>query len=169
MLRDGDHYPWSLLAGLEAPKFLSDIIESIIGAIYIDTQGSIEACEAFLERLGILPYLRRVMEREGEGAVAMKHPKEELGVVADTKTVKYEVLRANSEDDADDGVAREQKEEGKKEYRCRVWVGERMVGEVGMGCSIIEVETRAAEEAVRVLKGERKERDGRKRPAEKEM
>ena len=42
---------------------MSDIIEAIIGAIYIDTMGSFEACEAFLERAGVLRYLRRVLER----------------------------------------------------------------------------------------------------------
>ena len=161
LLRDGDHYPWSLLAALEAPKFFSDIIESIIGAIYIDTLGSIPACEAFLEKLGLLGYLRRVMQR-GEGAVAMKHPKEELGVVADTERVRYEVFRAKNEE-AGEGRGKgevkeeedEEKEKGKGELRCRVWVGERMVVEVGQGISGIEVETRGAEEAVRVLKEEK--------------
>ena len=165
LLDNGDHYPWSLLAALEAPKFFSDIIESIIGAIYIDTLGSIPACEAFLEKLGLLGYLRRVMQR-GEGAVAVKHPKEELGVVADTERVRYEVFRAKKEE-AGEGRGKEnrkekeeeeeEEEEGKGELRCRVWVGERMVVEVGQGISGIEVETRGAEEAVRVLKAEKEE------------
>lgn len=158
LLRKGDHHPWSLLAALEAPKFFSDLIESIIGAIYIDSQGDIGACEAFLEKLGILPYLRRVMER-GDGAVAMKHPKEELGVVADAEKVRYEVFWAKEgerEVGNEQGAADRNREEDEKtsELRCRVWVGERMVVEVGRGSSNIEVETRAAEEAVRVLKGE---------------
>lgn len=163
LLRNGDHYPWSQLAALEAPKFFSDIIESIIGAIYIDTHGEMEACEAFLEKLNVLPYLRRVLQR-GEGAVAMKHPKEELGIVADTERVRYEVFGAKKEENGkSEGVQEEEAERnekdegGNRELKCRVWVGEKMVVEVAEGVCGIEVETRAAEEAVRVLKGERME------------
>lgn len=76
----------------------------------------------------------------------MKHPKEELGVVADKERVRYEVFRAKNE---------EAGEEEKGELRCRVWVGERMVVEVGQGISGMEVETRGAEEAVKILKEEK--------------
>ena len=134
-------------------------MESIIGAIYIDTHGSLAACEAFLEKMGMMGYLRRVMWR-GQGAVAVKHPKEELGVVADKESVRYEVFRGGSEAEGLDGdnkveTLKKQEEQGNKgELKCRVWVGERMVVEVGAGVSTIEVETRAAEEAVGVLKRE---------------
>ncbi|KAL8801992.1 MAG: hypothetical protein Q9200_006748, partial [Gallowayella weberi] len=53
-LRSGSHIPWSLLARLDAPKFFSDIIESLLGAIYIDSHGSLAACEGFLDRLGVM-------------------------------------------------------------------------------------------------------------------
>ena len=152
-LRNRDYYPWSLLAALEAPKFFSDLVESVLGAIYIDTRGSLEACEAFLERLEILPYLRRVMER-GDGMVAMKHPKEELGVVADSEKVRYEILRVKANEEGD-GKEDQIEDGGRPELRCRVWVGERLIVEIGRGSSVIEIETRAAEKAVRVLKGRR--------------
>lgn len=93
----------------------------------------------------------------------MKHPKEELGVVADTERVRYEVFRVKNEEAGEGrgkGEVKEEEEEeekGKGELRCRVWVGERMVVEVGQGVSGIEVETRGAEEAVRVLKEEKEE------------
>ncbi|KAL8797189.1 MAG: hypothetical protein Q9195_000656 [Heterodermia aff. obscurata] len=192
----GTHYPWTLLAALEAPKFFSDIVEAVIGAIYIDTGGELAACEAFLERMGVMPYLRRVMWR-GEGAVAVKHPKEELGVVADKEGVRYEVFRGGEKGEGLGGGSKEgeglgggnkeeeqlggsnkEEEPGsstkadepssdndaetvqtgakkKGELKCRVWVGERMVVEVGAGLSAIEVETRAAEEAVGILKKEK--------------
>lgn len=134
-LRQGSRIPWALLARLDAPKFFSDIIESLIGAIYIDSHGSLAACEAFLERLGVMGYLRRLLQ----GGVALYHPKEQLGQLVDTETVRYEVFREEGED---------------KGLGCLVWVGDREVARVGDGVSVLEVETKAAEEAVRVLEGE---------------
>lgn len=75
-LNEGTHYPWALLARLEPPKPFSDMVESIIAAIWIDSHGSLLACSTFLERLGLLPYLNRVLENDG---LALLHPKEELG------------------------------------------------------------------------------------------
>ncbi|KAL8908051.1 MAG: hypothetical protein Q9207_001030 [Kuettlingeria erythrocarpa] len=135
-LRNGPRIPWTLLARLDAPKFFSDIVESLIGAIYIDSHGSLAACEAFLERLGVMGYLRRLLH----GGVALYHPKEELGQLADTESVRYEVFREDGEE---------------KRLGCVVWIGEREFARVGDGVSVLEVETRAAEEAGRVLKGER--------------
>ena len=75
-LYEGNRYPWTLLARLGPPKLFSDMIESIVAAIWIDSRGSLAACTAFLERLGLMPYLRRVLENE---ELALFHPKEELG------------------------------------------------------------------------------------------
>ncbi|KAL8723097.1 MAG: hypothetical protein Q9225_000568, partial [Loekoesia sp. 1 TL-2023] len=93
-LQKGSYIPWALLARLDAPKFFSDIIESLIGAIYIDSHGSLAACESFLETLGIMGYLRRLLQ----GGVALYHPKEELGQLADTENVRYEVFREEGEE-----------------------------------------------------------------------
>lgn len=134
-LQQGSHIPWTLLARLDAPKFFSDIIESLIGAIYIDSHGSLAACEAFLETLGVMRYLRRLLR----GGVALYHPKEQLGQLADSESVRYEIFREEGE-----GMG----------LSCVVLVGEREVARVGDGVSVMEVETRAAEEAVRVLEGE---------------
>ncbi|KAI4260155.1 MAG: hypothetical protein LQ352_000420 [Teloschistes flavicans] len=145
LLQHGDHIPWALLARLDAPKFYSDIVESIVGAIYIDSHGSLAACEAFLQKLGVMEYLRRLLE----GGVALYHPKEELGQVADTESVKYEVFRAEANADAD----------AEKGLLCKVWIGEREIVTIGDGVSKIEVETRAADEALKVLKGEGRVRE----------
>ena len=130
-LRCGTHYPWSLLARLEADKFLSDLVESLVGAIYIDSHGCLSSCERFLETMGLLPYLRRIVK----GNVKLLHPKEEVGQLADTEEVKYV-----------HGL-----EEGKRAYWCQVYVGAREVVRVGDGTSRFEVETRAAEKAVEIL------------------
>ncbi|KAL9612236.1 MAG: hypothetical protein Q9167_003149 [Letrouitia subvulpina] len=135
-LARGTSVPWALLAHLDAPKFFSDIIEALLGAIFIDSDGSMGACEAFLEQLGVMGYLRRVMS----GTVALYHPKEELGQLVDTEQLRYECSTDGSD---------------RAKLTCVVWVGEREVARVEDGSNRIEVETRAAEEAVRVLKSER--------------
>lgn len=136
-LAHGDHYPWTALARLEPPKFFSDIVESILGAIFIDTHGSLSDCESFLEHLGLMPYLRRVLVNE----IAVLHPKEELGQLADRDKVKY--------------VLGKEGEEGEERLTCTVFVGERPIVRVGDGLSPMEVETRAADETCSILRRER--------------
>ena len=74
-----------------------------------------------------------------QGGVALYHPKEELGQLADTESVRYEIFKGDGGD-----------EEGR--LGCAVWIGEREVARVDGGFCVLEVETRAAEEAVRMFK-----------------
>ncbi|CAK7275411.1 Dicer-like protein 2 [Sporothrix epigloea] len=82
----GKKYPWKLLLGLGADKFHSDILEAVIGAVWVDS-GSMSKVEALLEKVGILPYLRRAVEED----VHLLHPKEELGKVTGDAKIRYEV------------------------------------------------------------------------------
>jgi len=50
-LKRGSSYPWTLLAQLNADKFFSDIIESLIGAIFVDSASSLEDCQRFVDRI----------------------------------------------------------------------------------------------------------------------
>ncbi|KAI9734793.1 MAG: Dicer-like protein 2 [Claussenomyces sp. TS43310] len=139
-MEHGSHYPWALLARLDAQKFYSDMVEALLGAVYIDS-GSFSCCEAILERMGVMRYLRRVLADE----VHLLHPKEELGMLADTEAVKYV-------------PGLEKKIVGtveQREYTCEVWVGERRVVIMGGGIGRAEIRVRAAEEAVRLLKLEK--------------
>lgn len=136
-LAHGNCYPWADLARLEPPKFFSDIVESILGAIYIDTHGSLSNCQSFLEHLGLMPYLRRVLDNE----IAVLHPKEELGQLADQEKVKY--------------IPGNEGEEGEERLTCTVIVGERPIVRVGDGLSTMEVQTRAADVACSILRRER--------------
>ncbi|KAJ5953607.1 hypothetical protein N7454_000503 [Penicillium verhagenii] len=70
-LRSGKQYPWELLARLQADKFFSDILESVLGAIFIDSSGDLEQCEAFVERTGLLTYMRRILTDD----VDVVHPR----------------------------------------------------------------------------------------------
>ena len=88
-----------------------------------------------------MPYLHRVMNH----GIAMLHPKEELGRLADREKVEYV-------------LGKEKEEEGGTSVRltCAVLVGKREVGRVGDGLSKMEVQTRAADLACTVLRKEGK-------------
>ena len=60
-LRYGKLFPWRQLSSLEVPKCVSDLLESSLGALAIDARGDLEPCERWLEKLGLLPLLRRIL------------------------------------------------------------------------------------------------------------
>ena len=72
-LKYGREYPWEIFSRLRPDKFMSDIIESVLGAIFLDTGAdlSLHYCEVFLEKLGLLPYLRRVISEN----INVQHPR----------------------------------------------------------------------------------------------
>ncbi|KAL4980798.1 ATP-dependent helicase dcl2 [Aspergillus desertorum] len=63
-------YPWSLFSAIHADKFFSDIIESIIGAIFVDSGGDLRACGGFIERLGLVSIAKRILDER----VDVTHP-----------------------------------------------------------------------------------------------
>ncbi|CAJ2511602.1 Uu.00g072270.m01.CDS01 [Anthostomella pinea] len=135
-LKHGIEYPWAQLAHLHIPKFFSDMFESLLGAVWVDS-GSMETCTEMVNRAGILPCLQRFL-RDGVDVV---HPKNKLGELAarGRKKVRYEVDVRDS-----DGAA--------KELCCKVFVGEELVVEVGAGVTPEEVVTKAADEAYKLLR-----------------
>ncbi|TGJ83158.1 hypothetical protein E0Z10_g5610 [Xylaria hypoxylon] len=133
-LAHNSEYPWAQLAHLAIPKFFSDMLEALIGAVWIDS-GSMEACKEVVERVGILPHMRRILSDN----VDVRHPKNKLGelVGRDGDTIKYE-----TEVRIEDGV---------KDLFCKVYVGEQFIVEVNGGVSPEEVGTKAADEAYHIL------------------
>jgi endoribonuclease Dicer len=69
-LKEGSIYPWAALTSLQAPKFFSDIVESLLGAVYLDTHGNMDAVRRTLRVLGIMPVLERIVESD----VDVLHP-----------------------------------------------------------------------------------------------
>ena len=139
-------FPWHLLALINAPKFLSDIVESVIGAIYVDSQGDLSACEAFVRRLGILDYLERILSDD----VDCLHPKERLGHLAIERSVEYVRMPLRGERRFGDlppsfGVG----------WRCQVKVGGEEVGDVVGGLNRLYAETVAAWRANEILRDQR--------------
>jgi dsRNA-specific ribonuclease len=132
-LNTADRYPWALLARLQAKKFLSDIFESLLCAVWIDS-GSMEACEDLLEIFGIFDFLARLVEDN----VEVIHPKGKLCQLAVDKKVRYVVTSR----DCTDG------EEYRREYLCSVMVDDVCVAKVDGGVDREEVRSRAAEVAI---------------------
>ncbi|KAI1083944.1 hypothetical protein F5B20DRAFT_526111 [Whalleya microplaca] len=136
-VRHGSEYPWALLAHLCIPKFFSDFFESLLGAVWVDSGGSMDVCTQIAEKAGILPYLRRMLADN----VDVLHPKNRLGnlVARRNKQVKYQSEVREMED-------------GSKQLFCKVLVDDELVTEVGKGVSREEVVTRAADAAYKLLR-----------------
>jgi hypothetical protein len=87
--------------------------------------------------MGILKYFRRILNDN----VHVWHPKEELGMVTDTESVRY-IVSFRKGNEMGEG----------REYVCGVFVGDVLVVEMTGGVNKEEVKTKAAEAAVRILK-----------------
>jgi dsRNA-specific ribonuclease len=137
-LRTDSKFPWHLLSLIDAPKIFSDIVESVIGAIYVDSHGSIESCEIFVRNLGIFDCLERVLHDE----VDCLHPKERLGHLAIGKDVQYVKV-----------VDGEEKKviEGTKVCKIQIKIGGENVGVPVKGSNRLNAETIAAWKAVRAI------------------
>ncbi|KAF2669714.1 hypothetical protein BT63DRAFT_267528 [Microthyrium microscopicum] len=140
-LTTGKSYPWLAIARLNLDKFYSDMIESIIGAIFIDSNGDLDTCEAFIRRIGLITVLERVIRED----IEMRHPKILLGILADTKSVSYEEKR----------VQRQLSGSLEDRYVCTALVDNAEIATSGDCLSREEAVIAAAIEAVEILKLER--------------
>ncbi|KAI1613435.1 hypothetical protein EDD36DRAFT_265124 [Exophiala viscosa] len=129
----GRIFPWSALLHLRAPKSYSDIIESILAAVFIDSGGNFDSCTMVLDKLGFMKLLHRfVTERD----LDVRHPEALLSQAAmDCKLV------VNNR---------------KTGWRCKVMLnGERIAHAKRASCKD-EAQCRAAEHALLVLSRKRK-------------
>ncbi|KAJ6576524.1 hypothetical protein DFH09DRAFT_980612 [Mycena vulgaris] len=94
-LQRGDIFPWAALTRLQAPKFLSDMVESLLGAVFLDARGSLDAVRGVLRRLGLLQVLERVVRAD----VDVLHPISRLHLWASKRGVKlgYAFAQAKGE------------------------------------------------------------------------
>jgi dsRNA-specific ribonuclease len=113
-LNEGVSYPWAQLARLNPEKFYSDIVESIIGAIFVDSQGSLSKCQQFADRIGLGSYARRMTEKPFD----VVHPRDSLQQLAGSTKVEFAV----DPDDNDSSL-----------FRCGVSIGGTKIVEVD-GC-----------------------------------
>ncbi|TFL02067.1 hypothetical protein BDV98DRAFT_566611 [Pterulicium gracile] len=85
-------FPWSDLSRVQAPKLFSDMIESLVGAVYIDSLGNFEAVTAVLEQLGWMGVMRRIVDQ----SIDVQHPVSRLHIWATRvgKKIKYTYKQA---------------------------------------------------------------------------
>ncbi|PYI00762.1 ATP-dependent helicase dcl2-1 [Aspergillus sclerotiicarbonarius CBS 121057] len=139
IVQDLEHsraYPWQSLSQLSADKFFSDLIESILGAIFIDSRGNLAECIKFVDRIGLLWYLRRILT----DGVHVMHPRNIAQQMAKGE-IQFEAKRIPNEQD--DGAT----------YRCAVkMAGVEGVAVVVEGClTSEEAEVTASNRAVEIL------------------
>ncbi|KAI1781014.1 hypothetical protein F4818DRAFT_397486 [Hypoxylon cercidicola] len=138
-IRHAKTYPWAQLGHLHIPKFFSDFFESVLGAVWVDSGASMEACAGVAEKAGILPCLRRIVA----DGVDVLHPKNHLGILAG-KSLKAVEYRTEVRDVA--------AAHGSRELFCRILVAGEVIVEVGGGVSYEEVQTKAADMAYKILR-----------------
>ncbi|KAJ5188990.1 hypothetical protein N7491_005312 [Penicillium cf. griseofulvum] len=130
-LEHGTQYPWELFARLRADKFLSDIIESVLGAIFIDCGGDLNVCHAFVERIGLVWYIQRVIA----DGVNVVHPRNiAQNMVKGAGTLVFKRKRVES-----GGVAT---------YRCSAIVNQTEIALVEGCASAEEAEVKVANVAI---------------------
>ncbi|KAB8071218.1 hypothetical protein BDV29DRAFT_197577 [Aspergillus leporis] len=86
-------YPWARLSALENIKALSDIVQSIFGAIYIDSLASLQKCEVLAEKTGILPLLEHLISHD----VVTDHPKDTLQILLPKRKISYRIYEAEKQ------------------------------------------------------------------------
>ncbi|RPB23077.1 hypothetical protein L211DRAFT_850096 [Terfezia boudieri ATCC MYA-4762] len=141
-LQRGKDFPWTLLAGVNAEKFFSDMIESLLGAIFIDSHGSFDVVNAIIEKLGIYTILDRLLQ----DSVNPLQPIQKLGIYA---AQNMNQARTKYVQNVDGG-----------QYVCEVMINEEVIVRVAGGVSKQEVQIRAAEMAYTLLV-EREGREGK--------
>ena len=113
-LESGKRYPWLELLHLRPDKFYSDVIESIIGAIFVDARGSLVPCMAFIGRIGLKAYMDRLIDED----IDVLHPRDRVQRWAGARTVSYDV----------------QPDQLNKRLKCSLFIADDKVAEVE-GCS----------------------------------
>ncbi|KAJ9607034.1 Dicer-like protein 2 [Cladophialophora chaetospira] len=124
-------YPWAQMAYVGTPKFASDLVESILGAIYLDSGGDLESCWNFLGILGMTGYFERLVAED----IELRHPKNILASRTAGK-VRYHLKRVKEEEGG---------------LQCYAKVGDMRFPPVSEGISRDDITTRAAEAALKEL------------------
>lgn len=130
------------------------MVESVLGAIFVDSEGNLDVCADFVVRMGLLEYLQRVL-RDG---VDVAHPKGVAQKLAGSVSLRFDVRRVQG-DPAVNGAGSSAGVSGDDEasYSCAVVLGGQLVFKIE-GCSTGEIaEVTAAYRAIELLSNTRGE------------
>ncbi|KAF9501446.1 P-loop containing nucleoside triphosphate hydrolase protein [Pleurotus eryngii] len=92
---EGTIFPWAALLHLQAPKCFSDMVESLIGAVFLDSSGNLDVVRQILRKLGYLDILERVVD----DGVDVLHPVSRVSLWASNigKKVQYRLEKGRGE------------------------------------------------------------------------
>lgn len=134
-LEHAKEYPWELFARLRADKFFSDIIESVLGAIFVDCGGNLDVCREFVDRIGLVRYVQRAIA----DGVNVVHPRNMAqNIVKGSGTLVFKRKRVESKQGAT--------------YRCSAVVNNTEIAQVEGCASAEEAEVKVAHVAIEYLK-----------------
>jgi endoribonuclease Dicer len=128
-------FPWAELTRLQAPKFFSDMVEALLGVVYLDSEGNMDVVRGVMRALGIMQILERIVDSD----IDVLHPVSRLALWAarHEKDIQYEY------------------EKSKGEVTCIIlvdgWEEVRRTNIYNGRASQEEVRLRAAEEAIQSL------------------
>ena len=80
-------YPWAALTSLQAPKFISDMIESLLGAVLLDSDGNLDAVRHVLAKLGHQALMERIVRED----VDVIHPISRIAIWAAKPDIQKEL------------------------------------------------------------------------------
>lgn len=146
-LHDSNIFPWESLTRLNADKFFSDLIESILGAIFVDSAGDLDECAKFVDRLGLMGLLKRFLR----GDVDVNHPVNVLQRLAKSEAVTYRSPPPTSGRD-ENGISCNR-------YSCSILIKNEEIATVSDCLNKDEAEVKAAALGVQVLKVRIKEEE----------
>lgn len=84
-------FPWASLTRMQAPKFFSDMIESILGAVYLDCEGNLDVVKEVMRSLGLYQILEMMVREDMD----VLHPVSRLALWAskqkpEAKKIEYD-------------------------------------------------------------------------------
>ncbi|KAL2813874.1 hypothetical protein BJX63DRAFT_442742 [Aspergillus granulosus] len=92
-LQTSQKYPWVGLSNFPRHSPLSDVVQSVFGAIYVDSHANMHDCELLAQRMGILPTLQGFIDRN----VVTDHPKKILSTLRPKSKISYHILEDDTE------------------------------------------------------------------------
>ncbi|KAL3458742.1 ribonuclease III domain-containing protein [Aspergillus heterothallicus] len=134
-LNEAKEWPWQSLISLNADKYFSDLIESVLAAIFVDSGRDFAMCEQFLRRIGLLSCLDRVLSQ----SVEVSHPKNIVQKLS--KSLAKFALKRTSTVDISTVM-----------WDCTVSVGDVQIAEAEPCLNREEAEVKAATAAIQILK-----------------
>lgn len=90
----GSCFPWLELVSLQVPKFYSDLLEAVIGSVFVDSGGDLDVARGVLRKLGWVGVLERIAQDD----VSVQHPVSRLGQWAAKNKRKLEYVMEVDED-----------------------------------------------------------------------